>query len=102
MCHTSIHWVSSLPAVLLGLRTVFKEDLQCSPAEMVYGENLCLPSQFFIQQQPQAADNGFIKKLKTHIQQLRATPTSNHSAKPTFVYRDLSVYSHVFLRVDAV
>ncbi|GBM27214.1 Transposon Ty3-G Gag-Pol polyprotein, partial [Araneus ventricosus] len=102
MCHTSVHWVSALPAVLLGLRTVFKEDLQCSPAEMVYGENLCLPSQFFVQQQPQAADNGFIKKLKTHIQQLRATPTSNHSAKPTFVYRDLSVCSHVFLRVDAV
>ncbi|GBM62269.1 Retrovirus-related Pol polyprotein from transposon 17.6 [Araneus ventricosus] len=102
MCHTSVHWVSALPAVLLGLRTVFKEDLQCSPAEMVYGENLCLPSQFFVQQPPQAADNGFIKKLKTHIQQLRATPTSNHSAKPTFVYRDLSVCSHVFLRVDAV
>ncbi|GBN81655.1 Transposon Ty3-G Gag-Pol polyprotein [Araneus ventricosus] len=102
MCHTSVHWVSALPAVLLGLRAVFKEDLQCSPAEMVYGENLCLPSQFFVQQQPQAADNGFIKKLKTHIQQLRATPTSNHSAKPTFVYRDLSVCSHVFLRVDAV
>ncbi|GBM04507.1 hypothetical protein AVEN_197908-1 [Araneus ventricosus] len=102
MCHTSIHWVSALPAVLLGLRTVFKEDLQCSPAEMVYGENLCLPSQFFVQQQPQTAHNGFIKKLKTHIQQSRATLTSNHSAKPTFVYRDLSVCSHVFLRVDAV
>ncbi|GBN21305.1 Transposon Ty3-I Gag-Pol polyprotein [Araneus ventricosus] len=102
MCHISVHWVSALPAVLLRLRTVFKEDLQCSPAVMVYGENLCLPSQFFVQQQPQAADNGFIKKLKTHIQQLRATPTSNHSAKPTFVYRDLSVCSHVFLRVDAV
>ncbi|GBN65323.1 Transposon Ty3-I Gag-Pol polyprotein [Araneus ventricosus] len=102
MCHTSVHWVSALPAVLFGLRTVFKEDLQCSPGEMVYGEILVLPSQFFVQQQPQAADNGFIKKLKTHIQQLRATPTSNHSAKPTFVYRDLSVCSHVFLRVDAV
>ncbi|GBL88924.1 hypothetical protein AVEN_159015-1 [Araneus ventricosus] len=69
MRHTSVHWVSTLPAVLLGLRTVFKEDLQCSLAEMV---------------------------------SLRATPTSNHSAKPTFIYRDLSVYSHVFLRVDAV
>ncbi|GBO42694.1 Transposon Tf2-9 polyprotein [Araneus ventricosus] len=101
MCHTSVHWVSALPAVLLGLHTVFK-DLQCSPAEMVYGERQCLPSQFFVQQQPQAAKNGFIKKLKIHFQQLRATPTSNHSAKPTFVYRDLSVCSHVFLRVDTV
>ncbi|GBN11902.1 Pro-Pol polyprotein [Araneus ventricosus] len=99
MCHTSVHWV---PAVLLVLLIVFKEDLQCSPAEMVCGEILCLPSQFFVQQQPQAADNGFIKKLKTHIQQFRATPTSNHSEKPTFVYRDLSVCSHVFLRVDTV
>ncbi|GBM76229.1 Transposon Tf2-11 polyprotein [Araneus ventricosus] len=36
MCHTSVHWVSALPAVLLGPRTFFKEDLQCSPAEMVY------------------------------------------------------------------
>ncbi|GBN39992.1 hypothetical protein AVEN_84767-1 [Araneus ventricosus] len=59
MCHTSVHWMSALPAVLLGLRTVFKENLQCSPAQMVYGENLCLP-------------------------------------------RDLSVCSHVFLRVDAL
>ncbi|GBN83606.1 Transposon Tf2-6 polyprotein [Araneus ventricosus] len=28
MCHTSVHWVSAWPAVLLGVRTVFKEDLQ--------------------------------------------------------------------------
>ncbi|GBN86168.1 hypothetical protein AVEN_83712-1 [Araneus ventricosus] len=100
MCHTSVHWVSALPAVLLGLCTVFKEDIQCSPAEMVYGENLCLPSQFFVQQQPQAADNGFIKKLKTHIQQFRATPTSNHFAKPTFVYRDLSDNKKVTVTID--
>ncbi|GBM72935.1 hypothetical protein AVEN_68509-1 [Araneus ventricosus] len=79
-----------------------QEYLQCSPAEMMYGENLCLPSQLFVQQQPQAANNGFIKKLKTHIKQLQATPTCNYSAKPTFVYRNLSVCSHVFLRVDAV
>ncbi|GBN91541.1 hypothetical protein AVEN_93308-1 [Araneus ventricosus] len=68
--HISVHWVSpTVPTVLLGLRTVFKEDLQCSPAEMMFGENLCLPSQFFAQQQPQTADNGFIKKKKTDIQQ---------------------------------
>ncbi|GBN09473.1 hypothetical protein AVEN_269289-1 [Araneus ventricosus] len=46
MCHTSVHWVSALTVVLLGLRTVFKENLQCSLAEMVYGETLCLPSLF--------------------------------------------------------
>ncbi|GBM82499.1 Transposon Ty3-G Gag-Pol polyprotein [Araneus ventricosus] len=75
MCHTSVHWVSALPAVLLGLRTSSKK---ISSAPLL---KWCM--------------------AKIFAYQLRATPTSNHSAKPTFVYRDLSVCSHVFLRVDA-
>ncbi|GBN63731.1 hypothetical protein AVEN_12984-1 [Araneus ventricosus] len=51
---------------------------------MVYGENLCLPSQFFVQQQPQAAENGFIKKLKIHIQQLRNFKISKPFCKTYF------------------
>ncbi|GBN99477.1 hypothetical protein AVEN_76443-1 [Araneus ventricosus] len=68
MCHTSVHWVSALPAVLLGLRTVFKEDLQCSPPEMVSCEQL------------------------------------QHLTIPQnlLLYTEISVCSHVFLRVDAV
>ncbi|CAK1584822.1 unnamed protein product [Parnassius mnemosyne] len=47
MCHADEHWTESLPLVLLGIRSAFKEDLQSSSAELVYGEPLRLPGEFF-------------------------------------------------------
>ena len=39
-------WTDELPWVLLGLRTVPKEDLDTSSAELVYGEPLTVPGEF--------------------------------------------------------
>ena len=36
-------WIRQLPWVLLGIRAATKEDLDCSPAELVYGHQLRLP-----------------------------------------------------------
>ena len=33
-------WMASLPLVLLGLRSSWKHDLDASPAELLYGEQL--------------------------------------------------------------
>ncbi|ROT67192.1 reverse transcriptase [Penaeus vannamei] len=41
-------WVDQLPHVLLNIRTSFKEDLQCTSAEMVYGTTLALPADFLV------------------------------------------------------
>ncbi|ROT72546.1 Gag-Pol polyprotein [Penaeus vannamei] len=41
-------WVNQLPHVLLNIRTSFKEDLQCTAAEMVYGTTLALPADFIV------------------------------------------------------
>ena len=40
-------WIDALPLVLLGNRTALKADLNCTPAELVYGIILGLPGQFF-------------------------------------------------------
>jgi hypothetical protein len=45
MCHAYQHWTEALPLVLLGIRTAFKEDLQASAAELVYGEPLRIPGE---------------------------------------------------------
>ncbi|KAL6417711.1 hypothetical protein ACFW04_012561 [Cataglyphis niger] len=37
MCHAKENWIEILPTVLLGLRICFKEDLNASPAKMLYG-----------------------------------------------------------------
>ncbi|KAL0809250.1 hypothetical protein ABMA28_011469 [Loxostege sticticalis] len=47
MCHDDSSWSEALPFVLLGIRSSFKEDLQTSSAELVYGEPLSLPGEFF-------------------------------------------------------
>jgi transposase InsO family protein len=38
MCHADQQSTEALPLVLLGIRTSFKEDMQSSVAELVYGE----------------------------------------------------------------
>lgn len=47
-CHASQQWTKLLPVVLLGLRTAVKEDIKASAAEMLYGENLTLPGEVFL------------------------------------------------------
>ncbi|XP_034232767.1 uncharacterized protein LOC117640398 [Thrips palmi] len=48
MCHEDESWVESLPLVLLGIRTAFKDDMACTGAELTYGETLRLPGELVI------------------------------------------------------
>ena len=50
------HWVDELPWVLLGLRTTPKDDLNASPADLVYGAPLTVPGDF-VQDPPQTSVN---------------------------------------------
>ena len=43
---TPERWTTSLPMVLLGIRTTLKEDLNCTAAELVYGTTLRLLENF--------------------------------------------------------
>lgn len=44
-CHDS-QWTESLPIVLLGLQSAFKEDINGTYSEMVYGTTIRLPAEF--------------------------------------------------------
>ncbi|KYB29887.1 hypothetical protein TcasGA2_TC034537 [Tribolium castaneum] len=45
--HASPNWTEHLPTVLLGLRTVIRDDTPVSASEMVYGSTIRLPGEFF-------------------------------------------------------
>ena len=47
-CHDTSNWVEILPIVSLGIRTAFKEYLNATAAEMVYGTGIRLPAEFFV------------------------------------------------------
>lgn len=103
MAHGEQSWTDILPVVLLGLRTAWKEDLQCSVAEMVYGEPLRIPGEFLkptIANQMKQPD--FVSQLRQHMSYLRPQIASRHSTGTVFVHDDLKTSQHVFVRKDAL
>ncbi|XP_039304381.1 uncharacterized protein K02A2.6-like [Solenopsis invicta] len=84
MCHQTKNWLESLPSVLLGLRSCFKEDLKASPAELLYGTTLRIPGGFFIEEDFPADPEIFLEKHRIHMRNVRSSPTSHHIKKSPF------------------
>ncbi|KAG5324085.1 POL4 protein, partial [Pseudoatta argentina] len=78
MCHGETQWTDTLPVVLLGLRTCFKEDLGASVAELVYGTTLKVPGEFFSSEEMSSDPRIFVEDFRVIMQKLRAGPTSHH------------------------
>ena len=102
MCSPHTPWPDLLPSVLLGLRTAFKEDLQASPAEMLYGMSLQIPGEFFVTDSIPASSHDFVGKLRLLFRDVKAVPASRHTQQHPFVFKDLQNCTHVFKRVDSI
>lgn len=103
MCHADT-WSKALPLVLLGIRTALKEDLQCSSAELVYGEPLRLPGELFVPATHNSDSSApdFVVRLRATMASLRPIPASRHAQQSTFVFKDMPSATHAFLRDDTV
>ncbi|XP_015522352.1 uncharacterized protein LOC124295444 [Neodiprion lecontei] len=102
MCNPSIPWPDLLPTVLLELRTVYKEDIKASPAEMTFGTTLRIPGDFFVNAELPAEPEIFLEKHREYMKAIRPTPTSHHIKAKIFIQQELQSCSHVFLRLDEV
>lgn len=99
MCHANQKWTEVLPVVLLGIRSAWKDDLQASSAELVYGEPLRLPGEFFEAVSSQVTDLAdFTSRLRRHISKLGPKSTKWHTNRPFYIPKDLATATHVFLR----
>ncbi|XP_045779239.1 uncharacterized protein LOC123876882 [Maniola jurtina] len=100
MCHANPQWTEVLPLVLLGIRSAWKEDLGLSSAELVYGEALRLPGEFF---NPPTNDRVsdpayFADRLRNYMSELSPTPSSRRGKTVFYIPKDLSSADYVFLR----
>jgi hypothetical protein len=104
VCHGSERWTDALPMVLLGIRAAWREDLKTSAAELVYGQPLALPGEFVTEDasEPSPEHEGWIRNLRRKMSEIRAGEPHHHGRKSTFVFKELSSTTSVFLRRDAL
>ena len=98
---TGPDWIDELPWVLLGIRTVPKEDLGCSSAEMVYGAPLTVPGDFLPRGQDTADVAHFLPRLRETVRKLAPRPPVPHGTKPSSVPTALADSRFVFVRRDS-
>ncbi|KAF4514259.1 UNVERIFIED_CONTAM: hypothetical protein B566_EDAN019547 [Ephemera danica] len=67
MCHQPDTWTEALPLVLLGLRTALKPDIKATAAELVYGEQIRVPGEFFAPTTLPDCSEAFINTLRERI-----------------------------------
>ena len=77
--------MDELPLVLLGLRSALKEDLECSPSELVYGTTICFPGKFFETPTSSAEQDvsGLLAHLCSTMAALRPKETTSSTAHHT-------------------
>ncbi|GFV37295.1 integrase catalytic domain-containing protein [Trichonephila clavipes] len=99
-CHATERWTEVLPIILLGLRASLKEDILCTPAELVFGITIRLPGEMFDSSKPDDDVVNFVSKLKSHMQSVHPKPPKHHGKRPVFIHPGLLEATHVFLRRD--
>jgi cleavage and polyadenylation specificity factor subunit 1 len=100
--HECEPWPELVPLVLLGIRSTLKQDLKCSPAEMVFGTTLRLPGEFFSEPAAQNLDApAYARRLRRFMHTVVPAQTRVQE-RPSFIPADLKTCTHVFIRVDAV
>lgn len=102
MCVDPKHWCDRLPLILLGLRSAVREDINYSVAEMIYGQQLRIPGEFYDFSSKDIDRTEFVKSLRNMMQQVGPISNSNHAKRHVFIPDDLKTCKHVFVRVDTV
>ncbi|XP_064479987.1 uncharacterized protein LOC135393503 [Ornithodoros turicata] len=96
-------WTEHLPFILLGLRSVFRDDLGCTAAELLYGTTLRLPGDFFSSSPHDAEPTvEFVERIRRSMAQLCPTAKRASASRPTYIPKELQTTKFVFLRHDAV
>ena len=98
---TDSNWMNELPLVLLGIRTSWKEDSECSPADLVYGTALHLPGEIFETSRSTKLSPGFLRDLQETMRNLQPSKPKYHGHRQTHYPSNLGSTGYVYVRCDS-
>lgn len=97
-----LNWTDQLPWVMLGLRSTPKEGLDVSAAEMVFGQPLVVPGEFFPQQISNSDHSAELQAARWSAKQFAPCHPTRHNQRDTYIPADLLTAKYVFIRQDLV
>ena len=92
-------WISELPWVILDLRTMPKDDLGTSPADLVFGSPLAIPGEFVGYGQGEPVPE-LLHRLHDNVPDLRPVPPVHHASSTTSSPTSLFLAKFVFIHHD--
>ena len=100
---TDPYWMDRLPFVLLGLRVAWRENPNCSPAELVYGSSLRIPGEFIDTQNNRQCEptSQFLRGLQHAMHSAIPPPTMYYTTPQQHLPPNLAQSGYVYVRVDS-
>lgn len=102
---TTTNWFAELPIVMLGIRTSWRLDADCSPAELVYGSNLRLPGELVGLHQNEIFNeqltSDFVKDLRQTMQSLVPPPVTFNKNQQHHIPSNIMSTGYVYVRIDS-
>ena len=97
------NWTEFLPLIMLGIRNTIKEDLQATPAEMVYGTTLTLPADLVNTDNASLITNpvDFVETLRQRMNRVQTALSRPASNPPEHMPTELADCEYVFMRTDS-
>lgn len=96
-------WELALPLILLGLRTVYREDFDSTAAEMIYGCQINVPSDLVNNYDDSISSMSqyeFINKLKEKMKNIRSMATRPSNDNNLYLPPDLANAKYVWVRKE--
>lgn len=95
-----MHVSSEEPIVVLGLRSVFKEDINATAAEMVYGQCLRLPGEMVVDLEQNFNNSEFLDKIKKYFNNFKSNISHHNNLMKVYIPKHLEKCQYVFVRKD--
>ena len=98
------HWTRHVPLIILSINNMYKSDLKCSSAELVYGQTLRLPGDLcFDTPQPASAPfDDVLTSMRQFANSCKPISTRVCQSNRVHLPDSLSSCSHVYIKVDPI